>query len=277
MVLHARDRMGSYEILGPIGSGGSGEVYRAPDTGHGRDVAIKVSHEELSLAAQGDRLRCFEREARAAAATSEWRESATTSSRSFSTALPAGAVGAPPPSGAPFEVMDRLLDRLSTDAHRIEVQLSFDGLDGATERDLPGDAMCRVPTGQVIAVDVDGQVHGCAAFVESYQRFASPFLRRCVGSMRLGDFRDPGFAARLVEYPEAARRLGIFHDKERKRFSYGPCAACRFVKACSVCPASIGHIPGNADPERVPDFVCAFNRTALGWRALFPRSASWSG
>jgi sulfatase maturation enzyme AslB (radical SAM superfamily) len=158
-----------------------------------------------------------------------------------------------------------------------KVPLLLFRIDGAAGRDAPAGTMCRAPTGQVLAVDVDGQVHGCAVFVESYQKLASPFLRSCVASMRLGDFREPGFAQRLARYPEAARRLGIFHDKEGKHSSYGRCADCRFLKACSVCPASIGHIPGNTDPSRVPDFVCAFNRTALGWRALFPRPASSSG
>jgi serine/threonine protein kinase len=53
-------RLGAYEILGPLGAGGMGEVYRARDTRLGRDVAIKISAERF-----GDR---FEREARAIAA-----------------------------------------------------------------------------------------------------------------------------------------------------------------------------------------------------------------
>ena len=145
------------------------------------------------------------------------------------------------------------------------------GADGPTERGRrPEGAMCRAPTGHSLAVDVDGQVHGCAAFVESYQKFPSPFLRDRVAAMRLGDYRAPDFTKRLAAYPQAARRTGIFHDKRGKHSSFGRCGECRFVEACSVCPASIGHIPGNTDPSRVPDFVCAFNLVALSWRERFP-------
>jgi Tol biopolymer transport system component len=61
-------RLGDYTILGPLGAGGMGEVYRARDTRLSRDVAIKV----LPSFVPGDpqRLRRFEQEARAAAALS---------------------------------------------------------------------------------------------------------------------------------------------------------------------------------------------------------------
>jgi eukaryotic-like serine/threonine-protein kinase len=59
-------RLGPYEVLGPIGAGGMGEVYRARDPRLSRDVAIKVL---TTTAAVGqDQLRRFEDEARAAAA-----------------------------------------------------------------------------------------------------------------------------------------------------------------------------------------------------------------
>jgi Tol biopolymer transport system component len=55
-------RLGSYEIVAPVGSGGMGEVYQARDARLGRDVAIKVLPSEV--AADPERLARFEREAR---------------------------------------------------------------------------------------------------------------------------------------------------------------------------------------------------------------------
>ena len=57
-------RLGPYEILGPIGAGGMGEVYRARDPRLGREVAVKVL--PAALAADADRQRRFEQEARSA-------------------------------------------------------------------------------------------------------------------------------------------------------------------------------------------------------------------
>src|ERR1043166_5705957 len=62
MSLVAGTRLGPYEILGPIGAGGMGEVYRAHDRQLGRDVAIKIL--PLSVAHDPDRIGRFKREAR---------------------------------------------------------------------------------------------------------------------------------------------------------------------------------------------------------------------
>src|SRR3982074_2145340 len=59
-------RLGPYEVVTLVGSGGMGEVYRARDPRLGRDVAIKVL--PAAFSADPDRLRRFEQEARAAAA-----------------------------------------------------------------------------------------------------------------------------------------------------------------------------------------------------------------
>jgi hypothetical protein len=60
MALTIGTRLGPYEVLGPLGAGGMGEVYRARDTRLGREVAIKTVN-----AASTER---FEREARAISA-----------------------------------------------------------------------------------------------------------------------------------------------------------------------------------------------------------------
>jgi Tol biopolymer transport system component len=62
MPLAAGTRLGSYEVVSAIGSGGMGEVYRARDTKLGREVAIKILPD--AFAADADRLARFEREAR---------------------------------------------------------------------------------------------------------------------------------------------------------------------------------------------------------------------
>jgi serine/threonine protein kinase len=60
----AARRLGPYEFIGRLGAGGMGEVYRARDMRLGREVAIKLLPPEVSTDA--DRLRRFEKEARAA-------------------------------------------------------------------------------------------------------------------------------------------------------------------------------------------------------------------
>jgi serine/threonine protein kinase len=66
MSLASGVRLGAYEIIALIGSGGMGEVYRARDPRLERDVAVKVL--PAALAGDAERLRRFEQEARAAAA-----------------------------------------------------------------------------------------------------------------------------------------------------------------------------------------------------------------
>jgi eukaryotic-like serine/threonine-protein kinase len=55
-------RLGPYEIVGSIGAGGMGVVYRARDTRLGRDVAVKTISQ--AVAGTPERLARFEREAR---------------------------------------------------------------------------------------------------------------------------------------------------------------------------------------------------------------------
>jgi len=66
MALASGTRLGAYDVVAPLGSGGMGEVYRARDSRLDRDVALKVLPHEV--ASHPDRLARFEREARAVAA-----------------------------------------------------------------------------------------------------------------------------------------------------------------------------------------------------------------
>jgi serine/threonine protein kinase/Tol biopolymer transport system component len=61
MTLTPHTRIGPYEIISLLGSGGMGEVYRAQDTSLQREVALKVLPD--SLAADGATMARFEREA----------------------------------------------------------------------------------------------------------------------------------------------------------------------------------------------------------------------
>ena len=66
MSLAAGTKLDSYEVIGLLGAGGMGEVYRARDPVLKREVAIKILPSFVSQ--DPDRLRRFEQEAQAAAA-----------------------------------------------------------------------------------------------------------------------------------------------------------------------------------------------------------------
>ena len=66
MPLAKGQRIGTFEVIAPLGKGGMGEVYRAHDTKLGRDVAVKVLLQ--TFAQDAERLARFEREAKLLAA-----------------------------------------------------------------------------------------------------------------------------------------------------------------------------------------------------------------
>jgi TolB-like protein/Tfp pilus assembly protein PilF len=66
MPLTSGQRVGTYEIVCSLGTGGMGEVYRARDSKLGRDVALKILPPDVTK--EAGRLERFDREARAIAA-----------------------------------------------------------------------------------------------------------------------------------------------------------------------------------------------------------------
>ena len=130
--------------------------------------------------------------------------------------------------------------------------------------------MCGAPFGRGVAVDVNGETHGCITFAGSYQRFRSSWLQEQIDSMNIGPIDGESFDAGLAAYPDASRRTGMFHAKEDKYSSYGRCGECDYVEQCGICPMSIGNIPGNTDPNRMPAFACAFMKTTHSYRDRYP-------
>jgi sulfatase maturation enzyme AslB (radical SAM superfamily) len=175
--------------------------------------------------------------------------------------------------------LDRQFERIFRSSLRVlrsreEVPLMLFRKTATDDEHAPrGRSMCGAGRGQTLAVDVDGEVNGCAVFARSFQKFPTELLREPLDRMRMGDVRAPELSSRLALYPGVARDTRIFNAKQDKHSSYGSCATCEYLRTCSVCPVSIGRIPGNIDPDRVPDPLCAFNLVVGKWRARFPARA----
>jgi sulfatase maturation enzyme AslB (radical SAM superfamily) len=128
--------------------------------------------------------------------------------------------------------------------------------------------VCSAASGDTVAVDSDGRVWGCHLFASSLQHL--PHLAREVSEvLDLGSVDDPGLDNRLTHLPRAGRSLRLLTQMRDKLSSQHACGECPHVNACLVCPLATCHIPGNADPRRVPDQHCAFNRITLEAAAAY--------
>ncbi len=134
---------------------------------------------------------------------------------------------------------------------------------GASADPRARERMCGAGTGRSLVVDVDGSVHGCVLFAQSYQSLASEALRRWIAPLRIARLDDPAFDRRLRAFRARVRRMELFRRRDRKYTSYGRCVDCPELARCTVCPVSSAHIPGNTDPRRIADLPCAFTR-AIG-------------
>jgi sulfatase maturation enzyme AslB (radical SAM superfamily) len=133
--------------------------------------------------------------------------------------------------------------------------------------------MCRATQGRTLAIDPDGEVFACVTLSGTYQRFKSELLRRHAGLMRIGNICSKDFISEQTGFTARANAAPMFCGKEHKFSSYRACSECEYLGRCVLCPVSIGHIPGNRDPDRVPDFCCAFNYLSLKCREQFLNQA----
>ena len=214
MPLTTGSKLGSYEIVEPIGAGGMGEVYRARDTKLGRDVAIKTLPEEL--AGDGDRLARFDREARLLASLNHPKI--------------ATLHGLDEADGTRFLVMElvegeTLADRLKRGPLSVERALDIarqvaDALEAAHEkgvihRDLkPGNIMVLADDGGIKVLDFGlAKAFATQAGDESAELSQSPTLTRQASVAGV----IVGTAAYMS--PEQARGKAV--DKRTDIFAFG--------------------------------------------------------
>ncbi len=146
----------------------------------------------------------------------------------------------------------------------------FRRFEGESRERTPTRRMCDAGRADSVAVDADGLTYGCVMFAESYQSFPSRLLAEQLEPLGIGDVRAPDFEQKLADFPAVARGAEILNHKENKFSSYGRCDGCRYFADCVVCPASIGHSSSNTDPDRVPDFGCAYSLVSCKYREAFP-------
>lgn len=166
-----------------------------------------------------------------------------------------------------IEELDRQFERITAESlshYRRTGELPVTALryDAGKPTEAEGIPMCGVRWGDRMTVDVDGDATACVAFSGKNQEFPSRYLAETLSGLDLGSIFDRELSERLESFPAALRRVELFRDKQNKYSSYGECRHCAFVRSCHICPVSIGYIPGNTDPRRVPDSVCAFNLVA---------------
>jgi serine/threonine protein kinase len=152
MSLATRTRLGPYEIVGLLGAGGMGEVYRAKDTRLGRLVALKVL--PADVATDADRLARFAEEAR------------TVSALNHPNIITIYDVGVEPATPyVVFELLQGMSLRVALEDHRISTQRALayaaqiaDGLGAAHEhgiihRDLKPENVFIARDGRVKILD----------------------------------------------------------------------------------------------------------------------------
>ena len=136
-------------------------------------------------------------------------------------------------------------------------------------RSVP-DAPCRIGAGHALAVDATGRAFACPLFAAGYHRPGSPLLDAAARVVDLGQADKPGLTRRLEALPPKIGATRLFTARREKYSSWRRCGECRYLDRCRVCPVAVGLAAGNADPDHVPDFQCAFSRTSLKYRDRFP-------
>jgi hypothetical protein len=129
--------------------------------------------------------------------------------------------------------------------------------------------LCGVVQGKTPAIDVKGDVYGCAMLIESVHAAGARWFIDELRRLRIGNLQDPDFRERFEAWVERAGRSRLLAHRNAKRSSSRRCRDCPVEHECAVCPVSIGSTEGNQDPNRIPDFQCAVTRISLEARDRF--------
>jgi len=132
--------------------------------------------------------------------------------------------------------------------------------------------VCSVPACEHLTVDVDGRLAPCLLSARSYMPTPSSPLGRTLSNLNRGHIVDPWNLTTIARFVAAARKTGLFFGRQRLGEGGRPCGDCEYRDECRICPVSIAWIPKNSDPHRVPDHICAFNRTLAAHRKLMPEA-----
>ena len=136
---------------------------------------------------------------------------------------------------------------------------------------------CRIADGHAMAVDVTGRAVACPLFASSYHADGNALLDAAASAAALGPLARLPSRRRFGAARRRIQATPLFGPRSEKHASRRRCCSCPYLARCTVCPVSIGLIPGNTDPNRIPDFQCDFVRTSLKYRDRFPAQASLQG
>jgi len=243
-MLSAGTKIGPYEIVGALGAGGMGEVYRARDTKLNRDVALKVLPE--AFARDPARMARFQREAQVLASLNhpniasiygleesggvlalvmELVEGVSLKERIAKPLTPApdvvgtgeGAHGTPLPSGTLLDLAIQIADGLDA-AHQ----------KGVVHRDIKPANILITTRGQVKILDFGlAKMLGPGVGVQGLGEGAlapgprSPTLDAPTASLDLDALTSPGTALGTVAYMSPEQARGEDTDARTDLFSFG--------------------------------------------------------
>ena len=128
--------------------------------------------------------------------------------------------------------------------------------------------ICGAGWGKGLCVDAGGLAWSCPLFAGSLQSL-SPLAAEASRILQLGDVRSAALAERIASLDRRSMSLRLLRGRGEKYSFLGPCRECEFLDECTLCPAAVSHSPGNEDPDRVPDFACAFARATGEARRFF--------